>query len=79
MPMDLADFSIIIPYGLMIGGHVTPIDHQYYSPMVFNSPRDTYPVYAMADSRLVDIQPRDTDRGREYRMVFSILRLRVGN
>lgn len=72
LPMDLADFSIIIPYGLMIGGHVTPIDHQYYSPMVFNSPRDTYPVYAMADSRLVDIQPRDTDRGREYRMVFSM-------
>jgi len=72
LPMNFGDFSMILPYGGMIDNHVTPIDHQYYSPTVFNSPRDTYPVYAMADARLVDIQPRDTDRGREYRMVFSM-------
>ncbi|HLD96539.1 MAG TPA: hypothetical protein VI794_02405 [Patescibacteria group bacterium] len=72
LPMNKDDFSIIIPYGLTAGGHVTPIDHQYYSPTVFNSPRDTYPVFAMADARLVDVQPRDTERGREYRMVFSM-------
>ncbi len=29
-PMDLADLDYIDPMGLMIGGHVTPIDHQYY-------------------------------------------------
>jgi len=72
LPMDPEDFAIILPYGLVIGGHVTPIDHQYYSPTVFTSPRDTYPVYAMADARLVDVQPRDTEQGREYRMVFSM-------
>src|SRR3989344_3081213 len=31
-PMKPEDFSIVIPYGLMVGGHVTPIDHQYFSP-----------------------------------------------
>ena len=72
LPMNEEDFSIIIPYGLTAGGHVTPIDHQYYSPTVFTSPRDAYPVFAMADARLVDVQPRDTERGREYRMVFSM-------
>ena len=72
LPMDTADYSYILPYGLMVGGHVTPIDHQYFSPAIFNSPRDTYPVYAMADSKIVDIQPRTNDRGTEYRFVFTM-------
>ena len=72
LPMDEPDYSMILPYGLMTGGHVTPIDHQYFSPTVFNSPRDTYPVYAMADSKIVDIQPRTNDKGTEYRFVFTM-------
>ena len=72
LPMDESDFSMIIPYGLMIGGHVTPIDHQYFSPTVFNSPRDTYPVYAMADSKIVEISQRTNDRGTEYRFVMMM-------
>ncbi|MCR4277573.1 MAG: hypothetical protein NUV80_05465 [Candidatus Berkelbacteria bacterium] len=72
LPMEQTDYSMILPYGLMVGGHVTPIDHQYFSPTVFNSPRDTYPVYAMADSKIVDIQPRTNDRGTEYRFVFTM-------
>jgi len=66
------DFGVIIPYGLMIGAHVTPIDHQYFSPTDFQSARDAYPVYAMADATIVDIQPRNTDRGTEYRFVFTL-------
>ena len=30
-PMDLSEIEMIQPTGLMIGGHVTPIDHGYYS------------------------------------------------
>lgn len=71
-PMKPEDFSIIVPYGLMVGGHVTPIDHQYYSPTVFRSPRDTYGVRAMADSTLVRIQPRVKPAGTEYRMHFAV-------
>ncbi|MDP3765239.1 MAG: hypothetical protein Q8R04_01890 [Nanoarchaeota archaeon] len=29
-PMRLEDIGFILPIGLMIGGHVTPIDHGYY-------------------------------------------------
>ena len=67
-PMKLSDFSHIEPYGLMIGGHVTPIDHQYFSPAVFNSPKDAYPVFAMADSKLVYIEPHPT----RNRLIFSV-------
>lgn len=72
LPMRYEDFSMIIPYGLMVGDHVTPIDHQYFSPTVFHSPRDQYEVRAMADAKLVDIGERTTERGTEYRLVFTI-------
>src|SRR3989344_5271720 len=72
LPMEESDYAMILPYGLTVGGHVTPIDHQFFSPTVFNSPRDTYPVYAMADSKIVDIQPRTNERGTEYRFVFTM-------
>lgn len=74
-PMDPEDFSMIIPYGLVVGGHVTPIDHQYFSPADYNSPLDSYPVYAMADAKLVEVQPRTFATGVkkvEYRMVFAL-------
>lgn len=71
LPMKKEDFSLLIPYGLVIGGHVTPIDHQYFAPADQNSARDSYPVYAMADASITDIQPRTTDRGTEYRLVFT--------
>src|SRR6266511_2905694 len=43
-PMNPGDIALIQPMGLMVGGHVTPIDHQYYLPTNFRSPPDTYPV-----------------------------------
>ncbi len=77
-PMDPEDFSILIPYGLMIGEHVTPIDHQYFAPFDYNSPRDSFNVYAMADAKIVEIgarqkaNPRNpNDKYEEYRIVFS--------
>jgi len=62
----------LIPYGDVIGGHVTPIDHEYFTPAQYNSPRDSYPVYAMADATIVDIQPRVTpNHGTDYRLIFA--------
>ena len=29
-PIDLKEIAFIQPMGLMIGGHVTPIDHGYF-------------------------------------------------
>jgi hypothetical protein len=71
LPMREQDFNVLIPYGLVVGGHVTPIDHQYFAPRDYKSARDTYPVYAMADATITDIQPRTNERGTEYRFVFA--------
>lgn len=71
-PMDPEDFSIVVPYGLMVGGHVTPIDHQYFSPISYQSEPDAYEVRAMADSAIVDITTRSRPFGQEYRMVFAV-------
>ena len=52
-PMNPEDLAQILPMGMMTGGHVTPIDHQYYSPRVFNSAPDSYEVYAPFDGYIV--------------------------
>jgi hypothetical protein len=74
-PMKPEDFSFVIPYGLMVDGHVTPIDHQYFAPIDYQSPLDAYEVYAMADSTITEIQPRNFSTGAkkvEYRFVFTL-------
>lgn len=71
---------MILPYGLMVGGHVTPIDHQYFSPTDFQSAPDTYNVYAAADATIVDIGTRQhsgfgnyaNQTVTDYRIVFAI-------
>lgn len=75
-PMKFADFGVLLPYGLVTGGHVTPIDHGYFSPADVHSARDAYEVYAMADGAIVDISLRSQVTGsaakvHEYRFVFS--------
>jgi len=77
-PMKSEDFGFVIPYGLMVGGHVTPVDHQYFTPADFRSPINSYEVRAMADSTIVSIQPRQETNPNthqqytEYRFVFTI-------
>ena len=78
-PMRPEDIGTILPYGGMVGAHVTPIDHMYFSPIVFHSPRDTYEVRAMADGLITAISERtqhvtDIDNGApklaEYQLKF---------
>lgn len=58
-PMPLDQVSFILPYGLVTGGHVTPVDHQYYNGLLANKAlRDTYDVIAPADGTLISIQHR---------------------
>ena len=81
-PMKLAQVSSIEPYGLMVGGHVTPIDHQYYNGTDPRALRDTYDVVAPAAGRIVSIShrgpvvntpPRSVDipSNDEYRIVIA--------
>ncbi len=81
-PMKLDQVSSILPYGLMTGGHVTPIDHQYYNGLDQQALRDTYDVVAPADGKIVNIQHRgsttttplhskNVPSSDEYRIVFA--------
>lgn len=75
MPMDMSDVREIDPVGLTAGAHVTPIDHLYFYPQ--ESPRDKYPVYAMADGAIIEITARNVNvdsgqsRPPEYRIVIQ--------
>lgn len=79
-PMNIPDIGAIVPLGLMVDAHVTPIDHIYFNPKIFNSARDTYPVFAIADGTIVSIQHRTSFVGNtsnqqqktdEYRAVVE--------
>ncbi|MEK7603295.1 MAG: hypothetical protein AAB459_03575 [Patescibacteria group bacterium] len=75
LPMNMSDVASFTPYGITAGAHVTPIDHLYFYPK--DSPRDKYPVFAMADGYIVEIGSRgvqvDTGNARppEYRIIFQ--------
>lgn len=77
-PMDYADIGSILPYGTMVGAHVIPTDHGYFGPKIFNSPRDAYPVYAIADGVIVNVSHRSQSVGDgpktaqdEYQLLFE--------
>lgn len=57
-PMDIKDIGMVLPLGGVVGAHVTPIDHMYFSPVIFNSPRDAYEVFAIADGVITTISRR---------------------
>jgi hypothetical protein len=70
-PMRLEDIDYIIPYGLMVGEHVCPIDHQYYYPKPLQPHGDHFDVFAPADGFVVMIGHRvqltgSADRQRDY-------------
>ncbi len=75
-PMKYEDIGIIIPMGATIGGHVTPIDHMYFQPIIFHSAPDSYGVVADADGIISSIglegQPTDgsVNRYNKYRIVM---------
>lgn len=58
LPMNIDDIGSVQPYGVMVGAHVIPTSHGYLYPAHQGGPRDEYPVYAIADSTLVEISHR---------------------
>lgn len=70
-PMRIADIERIVPYGMMVGGHVCPIDHQYYFPKPLPASGEHFDVVSPADGHLVMIGHRvqlagSTERQRDY-------------
>ncbi|MFM8469122.1 MAG: hypothetical protein ACKODH_04010, partial [Limisphaerales bacterium] len=70
-PMRLVDIERIVPYGLMVGGHVCPIDHGYFYPKPLRPDESHFDVLAPADGFIVVIGHRtqlagSTERARNY-------------
>ena len=72
-PMNLEYIGIIIPMGLMVGGHVTPIDHMYFQPTVFHSAPDTYNVYADADGVIESIGVEPAFKENKYTKIRLVI------
>lgn len=81
LPMNASDIGEFVPLGVMVGGHVTPVDHQYLSPANIPNPtRTSFNVYAPFTGNIVLIQPRVKRAGDpgvapvgsvDYRIVFE--------
>lgn len=65
-PMRPEDISTILPYGLVAGGHVTAIDHQYFLGKNQKAAPNTYDVLAPADGTLVTVEVRPKGRPGVY-------------
>lgn len=57
-PMRHEDIKYLLPYGLLAGAHVTPIDHMYFEPADRSLGRDVYEVRVVQDGRIYNLQPR---------------------
>lgn len=71
-PRRLTDIGLIEPIGLMIGGHVTPIDHGYYYPPRWqpqDSPSTMRDVLSPGDGILSEVSLVGGKRG-DYRLVI---------
>ena len=49
-PMRIEDIKFLTPYGEVVGGHVTPIDHMYFEPKDRSLGRDAYEVRIIQDA-----------------------------
>ncbi|MBI5802281.1 MAG: hypothetical protein HZA92_16345 [Verrucomicrobia bacterium] len=70
-PMRLEDIKSIVPYGLMVGGHVCPIDHGYFYPKALRPGEPHFDVLAPADGFIVMVGHRtqmagSTEHVRDY-------------
>ncbi|MBM4085134.1 MAG: hypothetical protein FJ272_10130, partial [Planctomycetes bacterium] len=70
-PMRVEDVERFVPYGLMVDGHVCPIDHAYFFPKPRKPGEEHFDVMAPAEGFIVTIGHRTqltgtTERARDY-------------
>jgi hypothetical protein len=70
-PMRLEDVERFVPYGMMVGAHVCPIDHAYFFPKQLKPGQEHFDVMSPANGFIVRISHRtqlagSTERAREY-------------
>ncbi|MFL2640632.1 MAG: hypothetical protein ACJ0OL_04855 [Dehalococcoidia bacterium] len=67
-PMRIEDIKNLTPYGQVVGGHVTPIDHMYFEPKDRSLGRDVYEVRAIQDAIIFDLSSRDFNEANETKL-----------
>lgn len=58
-PMNIEDINFLMPYGQIVGGHITPIDHMYFYSLEGEGGREAYEVFAIQDAFIFNIETRD--------------------
>jgi len=65
-PVNMEKTAVVIPFGLMIGGHVTPVDHQYFQN--FTNTEQNIEVYSPGNGIITSIQQMEGAPGTDYRV-----------
>jgi len=69
-PVNLEETELLLPLGLMTGGHVTPVDHHYFQN--FANLKDDIEVYSPGDGVITEIQHMGgAPPGKDYRIVIQ--------
>jgi len=58
-PMKIEDINFLMPYGQIVGGHITPIDHMYFYSLKGSGGREAYEVLAIQDAFIFNIETRE--------------------
>jgi len=69
-PVDLEKTTLLLPLGLMAGGHVTPVDHHYFQN--FNNEKFDIKIYSPGKGSITSIQHMPgAKEGEDYRIVID--------
>ena len=73
LPMRMQDVESIVPLGLIVAGHVTPVDHIYFGPIDRQSALGAYQVFVVGNGVISEIstRPNHSNTGFEYRVVLQ--------
>lgn len=71
-PMRLSDIKSIVPYGMMVGGHVCPIDHCYFFPKELQPTQPHFDVMAPANGFIVLVGQRTQMTGFDQHRSKSV-------
>ncbi|MDO8508637.1 MAG: hypothetical protein Q7S27_03045 [Nanoarchaeota archaeon] len=69
-PVNLDKTKVFLPLGLMVGGHVTPIDHHYFQN--FGNEEYDIEIYSPGKGYITSIQHMPgAEEGKDYRMIIE--------
>src|SRR3990167_4588461 len=69
-PVDLDKTTLLLPLGLMAGGHVTPVDHHYFQN--FNNEKFDIKIYSPGKGHITSIQHMPgAKEGEDYRIIID--------